>query len=441
MKETILIIAVLATTACAQRRVSATQLAPSPQPAIAAAPVPQPAPAARAEPARAPARAEAAARVRAALSGARAEHEYRRGTEHLDRREWEKAIEAFDRVAAGKGNRADGALYWKAYAQHKLGRRDEALATLAALQSAHANSRWLNDARQLEQEVRQATGQRLSPEKEVDEDLKLLALNALIQTEPERAVPLLEKLLMGNNPPKLKSRAMFVLAQTNWPKGAELLAKAARGGLNPDLQVTAVRYLGSHGGPQNAALLAEIYGSTQDETLKRAVLDAWSSMKEKDRLLAAAKSETSLELRRRAVHGLAEARATSELWQLYQAETAPEMRREMLHALYAGRAYDRIFEIIKTEKDPDVRRHAIRLAGNMRQDGAVELLRGLYASETDVKVRQEIIEALADQKQVQALIEIARKETEPALRKQAVHSLSRTKSKEANEFLLELLNK
>jgi hypothetical protein len=101
--------------------------------------------------------ARVAAEVEAKVAGAiarrdrrvRVEHEYREGTEALDGRQWERAVEAFDRVAQAKGERADAALYWKAYAQHKLGRREEALATLAALQSAHSASRWMNDARKL----------------------------------------------------------------------------------------------------------------------------------------------------------------------------------------------------------------------------------------------------------------------------------------------------
>ena len=50
------------------------------------------------------------------------------------------------------------ALYWKAYALNKLGRREEALAALAQLRKAYANSRWQDDAKALEIEVRQASG-------------------------------------------------------------------------------------------------------------------------------------------------------------------------------------------------------------------------------------------------------------------------------------------
>ncbi len=54
------------------------------------------------------------------------ESSYRSGTRAIDRREYEHAVEAFDRVIERKSSRADGALYWKAYAQNKLGRRDAA---------------------------------------------------------------------------------------------------------------------------------------------------------------------------------------------------------------------------------------------------------------------------------------------------------------------------
>ena len=85
-----------------------------------------------------------------------------------------------------------------------LGQADEAL---EQLQKEYASSRWLNDAKALQVEVRQASGQPVSPERQDDEDLKILAINTLINSDPERAVPLLEKILSsGSASPKLKLR-------------------------------------------------------------------------------------------------------------------------------------------------------------------------------------------------------------------------------------------
>ena len=60
-------------------------------------------------------------------------------------------------------------------------------------------SRWINDAKALQVEIQQASGTAVSPESQSDEDLKLLAINSLMNSEPDRAIPLLEKVV---NDPK-----------------------------------------------------------------------------------------------------------------------------------------------------------------------------------------------------------------------------------------------
>ncbi|MGH7247667.1 MAG: tetratricopeptide repeat protein, partial [Pseudomonadota bacterium] len=186
-------------------------------------------------------RARAAARSR--NSEDRLQEAYRRGKDALDRRQYEKALSDFDRVIDAKASRADGALYWKAYALNKLGRRPEALAALSEISKTYPKSAWLNDAKALAAEVSQAAGQGVSPENQSDEDLKLMAINSLINSDPDRTVPLLDKLLAEpKNSPKLKERALFVLAQSRSPKAREILAQYAKGGANPDVQMKAVEY-------------------------------------------------------------------------------------------------------------------------------------------------------------------------------------------------------
>src|SRR5258706_7088031 len=81
---------------------------------------------------------------------------YERGQRALDRQRWDEARESFSEAAARGGSRTDGALYWKAYAENKLGRRDEAQATLEKLRKAHPGTSWLDAAKRPEVEVRQA---------------------------------------------------------------------------------------------------------------------------------------------------------------------------------------------------------------------------------------------------------------------------------------------
>ena len=63
----------------------------------------------------------------------REEELYEDGTDAIDESKWQEAVEKFDGVIQLHGKRADAALYWKAWALNKLGRRPEALATLADL--------------------------------------------------------------------------------------------------------------------------------------------------------------------------------------------------------------------------------------------------------------------------------------------------------------------
>jgi HEAT repeat protein len=367
---------------------------------------------------------------------------YRAGTRHLDRREYEPAIAAFDAAASKKGSKADGAHYWKAYALAKLGRRDEALNVLAELQKSYANSRWLDDAKALGVEIRQASGQALSPESQSDEDVKLMAINALMQSDPERVVPLLEKILSRGGSPKLKEQALFVLAQSRTPQARDLVVQFAKGKGNPDIQYKAVEYLGIHGGANTVQLLAEIYGSTNDANLKRRILHSFMTAGDRERLFNVAKTEPDVNLRREAIQLLGASKGLQELGQLYTTETNTEVREAIMQGLFVGGAHDKIMELARSEKEPKLRRQAIHRLGAMgRSPQAAEALSAMYASETDNKVKREILHALFMQGNVSRIIEIARKETDPELRREAVQRLSMSKSKEATDFLVELLNK
>src|SRR6185437_12678184 len=194
---------------------------------------------------------------------------YDRGQQALDQSRWDRAVTAFDRVAEMKGPKADAALYWKAYAQNKQGQRAEALGTIAELNKTYPKSRYLQDAKALEVEVRRDAGQPVRPENENDEEMKLLALNGLQNSAPDEAIPMLQKFLQGSSSPKLKERALFVLAQSNSPKARDILVGFAKGNANPELQVKAIQYLGIHGGAESRAALADVDASTNDVDVKR----------------------------------------------------------------------------------------------------------------------------------------------------------------------------
>lgn len=377
----------------------------------------------------------------AARSGDEETQLYERGTQALDQRRWDQAQQLFDDVIKLKGRRADGALYWKAYTQNKQGQRPEALATLAALRSGHPQSRWVKDAAVLEVEVRQASGQNVSPEKTGDEELKLIAINSLLHSDAEKALPMLEKFLQGSQPPKLKERALFVLSQSGSPRGREIVAGIARGNGNPELQMQALKYLGLFGGKESRQVLADIYGSSASVEVKKAILRSFMVAGERERVFAAAKGEAVPELRREAIRQLGVMGAQAEIWQLYQSETAVENKKELLRSMFISGNAEKLLELARTEKDAGLRRSAIHNLGVMNSAKSQEALVSMYANEKELDIRKEILQALFLQQNANALVEIARKETDPELKKQAVQKLSLMNSKEGTEYLMELLNK
>src|SRR5438093_3560337 len=368
------------------------------------------------------------------------EEAYDRGTQALDDEHWDRAIEAFDSVVRMAGRKADAGLYWKAYALNKAGRASDALTAIAQLRKSAPQSKWLNDARALELEIRQRSGQRTSPETEGDEDLKLMALNGLLNTDSERALPLLEKFLTGNSSSKLRERALFVLSQSDSPRAREIVVRIARGQQSPEMQETAIRYLGLFGGDASKQALADLYQSSSDVSVKKAVLQSFMVSGQKARVLAAARGEKSEELRKSAIHLLGVMGAQPELWEMYQAESSVEVKKAILHAMFVGGGSERLTEVARTEKDPELRKAAIHSLGVMG-DRTGPVLLSIYSSDPDREIRRQILHALFVQGNVKALIQIARTEKDPELRKEAVSHLSHMGSKEATDFLVELLNK
>jgi hypothetical protein len=366
---------------------------------------------------------------------------YDDGREALDEDRYDQAAGKFSQLAALNGPQTDAALYWKAYAENKLAKKDSALATIAEFKKRFAQSRWAKDMNVLELEVKQSTGTAARPESQDDDDLKMLAIQGLMNSDRERALPLLEKVINGPGSPKEKSKALFVLAQSGSPQSREILGRIAKGESNPDLQRKAVQYLGLFGGQQARQTLAEVYSSTNDEAVKRQILKSYMIGGDKEHLFAAAKTEKNEALRTEAIRQLGLVHAPDELRQLYQAETSPEVKKSILQAFFLSGDAKFLSEAAQGEKDPEVRRSAIHNLGLIGSADARDALLAIYGKETDRENKETVLNSLFIQGNAHALVQIARNEKDRELRKIAVSKLSLMNSKEGNDYLMEILQK
>jgi HEAT repeat protein len=369
----------------------------------------------------------------------REEELYDTATDALDEHDWRTAAKLFRKVAGMTMSHADASLYWLAYTQNKMGQRSEALATLLEFQKVYPHSRWKEDGKALEVEIRQASGQQVSPEHVADEDVKLMALNGLLGSDPDRALPILEKILVSNNSKKIKERALFVLTQSGSPRAYEIVAKVAKGDMHPDLQTPAVRYLGIMGGEQSRKLLADVYTSSSDVKVKKTVLKSYMIAGDRAHLLVLAKGEQNAELRGDAITQLGILGARNELADLYGTEPIVPIRKKIIQAMFIGGNADKLTEIARTEKVQELRVAAITNLGLLGGARTGPQLVTMYYGDASVDIRRAVIKALFLQQNAKALIELAKVEKNNELKKDIVQKIALMQSKEATDFLLDYL--
>ena len=358
----------------------------------------------------------------------------------IERNQYDRAIDVLDRVITANGSQAPGAMYWKAYSLARIDRRPDALTTLGELRKQFPKSPWIKDAQALEVEVKQASGQSVSADTQNDDELKLLALRGLQQSDPEAALPVIEKMLNGSSSVRVKDRALFLVSQSRSTRGRALILGFAKGNGNPDLQLRAIRYIGQMSGPEASQALDEVYRATSEERVKREIIRALGNANARERLLALAKGETSADLRGDAVRQLGNMNAGTELEQLYRGETSAEVKQRILQGMQNGNNGDKLAAIAKSETDPQLRRSAIRYLGNVRGSANTDMLTSLYASEQSEEVKKAIIEALSNGDRAAALVTLARAEKNPALKQEIVRRLGNMRDPAARAYLLELLN-
>jgi tetratricopeptide (TPR) repeat protein len=370
---------------------------------------------------------------------------YSQASSYLDQGKWQNAADKFDQVAEMKLKRADAAYFWKAYCQNKLGQRTEALATLNAMEKEYPQSRWLDDAKKLEVEVKQLAGQPVSPDSQSDCELKLLALNGLQQADPAKAVPLLEKMIHSTDCVKIRTQAFFVLAQSNSPEARDAITKMAKGeGVNPLVQERAIQALGLYRADSGREILGQIYASSTDADVKKTILRSLMQSGDKARIFAAAKNEKDPELRVEAIRQLGMMNDRDDIWQLYQSESSVDVKKAILQAMWQSGDVDRVSQLAMNEKDPSLKMSAINDLGMMdRRSGAKgeDTLLAIYAADTNPEVRKKVIGALFISNDAKALVTLAKKETDPEMKKKIVSDLANMHSPDATAYLLELLNK
>jgi HEAT repeat protein len=222
------------------------------------------------------------------------------------------------------------------------------------------------------------------------EVLKVAALEALISAPPERALPLVIKVLDGNNTDEVKERALFVLSQIDLPEAQARLLDIARSG-DSELSSEAVRMIGIGGNAEALAGLQGLYNSG-DENLREAVLQAYMIAGDVDAVFAIAENASDAEEFGNAVEMLGVMGAVDKLQALSESSGFTE---ELIQALGIAGGDDvnaTLMEIYRSAETDDIRHAALEgMLISGYDDGVLEL----YKESTDAREKRDLLQMLA----------------------------------------------
>jgi len=242
------------------------------------------------------------------------------------------------------------------------------------------------------------------------EDLKMTALEALMSAPPERALPIVARVLAGDGSPELKQRALFVLGQIDEPEAREVLLETARGG-EPGLRLEAIRAIGISGDPAAIAALKDLWAGGDDDT-KLAILEAYLIADYAEGVDEIAANTDDPEEFEAAVSTLGAMDATEELRAL---RTRRGMSGPLIDAYAVAGDVESLALLARDADNPEQQVMAIHALGIAGDDEAlVPVLKDIYRGAPALPVRIAVLEAFVLADQDAPLAELYRASGDPA---------------------------
>ena len=107
--------------------------------------------------------------------------------------------------------------------------------------------------------------------------------------------------------------------------------------------------------------------------------------------------------------------------------------------MFIGGNAEKLYDIARNEPNEDLKLSAIKNLGLLGGERTGQFLVSMYNTDSRQEVRRTVINALFIQGNAKALVDLARHEKDPQLKKSIIEKLSLTGSKEAADYLLEYL--
>jgi HEAT repeat protein len=221
------------------------------------------------------------------------------------------------------------------------------------------------------------------------EQLKAAAIEALISAPSERALPIVSRVLRGNDSDDIKEKALFVLSQIETQEAQDLLLDVARTG-SPELREEAVRMIGINGSPEALAALGHLYREG-DEDLREAVLEAYLIADDADAVLAIAEAATTADEFEAAVETLGAMNASEQLRALRGSKGTSEA---LIEAYAIAGDVETLRELALDGSDPRQQAEALHGLAVAGGSGVNEVLLQVYRGTEDEDLKEAALEGM-----------------------------------------------
>jgi HEAT repeat protein len=403
---------------------------------------------------------------------------YRLGQAALRRSEHQRAVELFRAVRTRHASSAlaGDAGYWEAFALSRIGgqtRLAEAREVLAWAKSNHPSASSAADARALAARIEgqlasggdSESAQRITERARTmaqtcpreDEDERLMVLDALLTMDRERALPTLKSVLARRDECSavLRRKAVFLVSRKQSAETEDILLNALRNDPDKEVREQAVFWLGQVNTEKSTTALLDLLRTSKDAMVLERVVFSLSQQRN-DRAGNALRelirrTDVPIEVRGNAIFFLGNQRGDAVesmrfLTELYPTLSEPVLKERVLWAVSQRRTPEAqrfLTALALNASEPmQVRRTAIFQASQAGM--TVAQLRELYRSVPDKEIREQVIFAISNAKNteaVDALFDIAKNDPDREMRQRAIFWLGSSKDPRVPEFLREILEK
>ncbi|HMS02977.1 MAG TPA: HEAT repeat domain-containing protein [Gemmatimonadaceae bacterium] len=371
---------------------------------------------------------------------------------------------------------AQNAGYWEAFARHRLGGKENLeqgqralrwqastypdAATRADADALSArlmrDAALVGDADAAQQLVERSRSVGAQCPRE-DEDERLMVLDALLSVDAERALPTLKNVLARRDEcsAALRRKAVFLVSRKRSAETEDILLATLRSDPDAEVRAQAVFWLGQVNSEKSTTALIELLRTSRDEAVLEKVAFALSQQRNERARSAlrdlVRRNDVPLGVRGNAIFWLGQragdaADAVPFLIELYPTLTERALQERVLASIAQRKSPEAQAFLTRVALDSQaplqLRRNAIFHASQAGLSTAQ--LRDIFRTSTDRRIREQVVFAIANQKNteaVDALFDIVKSDADRETRRVAIFWLGQSKDPRVPSFLEQILNK